>query len=143
MGAERSRARVVHNRIAVSTADPSQTRRCVTVDTVVGGRGLSETVTTMATDPERRRETRAAQFCVSKAQFFLVRSTGWQAMLKYSNRFYTPYDPVRHNYPYMQNRRLSTILQRYRWRARSAYHRPQLIIGAIWIVIIATILFHV
>ena len=64
-------------------------------------------------------------------------------MLKCSNPFSPPYDAIHHNYPYMQNRRLSHILQRYRWRARSAYHRPQLIIGAIWIVIIAAILIYV
>ena len=64
-------------------------------------------------------------------------------MLKYGNRFYTPYDTPSHNYPYMQNRRLSTILSRYRWRARSAYHRPQLIIGLIWICIIIAILIYV
>ena len=64
-------------------------------------------------------------------------------MLKYGNRFYTPYDRLRHNYPYMQNRRLSHILQRLRWRARSPFYRPGLIIGLIWTAIIAAILFHV
>ena len=63
-------------------------------------------------------------------------------MLKYSNRFYTPYDPVRHNYPYMQNRRLSHILQRLRWRARSPFYRPRLIITLIWTAIILTLLWY-
>jgi hypothetical protein len=63
-------------------------------------------------------------------------------MLKYSNRFYTPYDPVRHNYPYMQNRRLSHILQRLRWRARSPFYRPGLIIGLIWTAIILTLVWY-
>ena len=63
-------------------------------------------------------------------------------MLKYSNRFYTPYDTIRHNYPYMQNRRLSHILQRYRWRARSPFYRPRLIIGLIWTAIILTMVWY-
>jgi hypothetical protein len=64
-------------------------------------------------------------------------------MLKYSNRFYTPYDRPSHNYPYMQNRRLSHILQRLRWRARSPFYRPGLIIGFIWVAIIAAIMIYV
>ena len=76
MGAERSKARVAHCGSTASTAYRFQTRRSPTVDTVVGGRGLSETVTTMVIDPRRRRETRAAVFCVSKAEFVLVTPTG-------------------------------------------------------------------
>jgi hypothetical protein len=64
-------------------------------------------------------------------------------MLKYGNRFCIPYDTPSHNYPYMQNRRLSHILQRLRWRARSPFYRPRLIIGAIWTVIIIAILIYV
>ena len=63
-------------------------------------------------------------------------------MLKYSNRFYTPYDTPSHNYPYMQNRRLSTILERLRWRARSPFYRPGLIIGLIWTAIILTLVWY-
>jgi len=49
-------------------------------------------------------------------------------MLKYSNPFCTPSDQVRHTYSYMPNRRLSTLLHRYRWRAQSPVHRPRLIV---------------
>ena len=55
-------------------------------------------------------------------------------MLKYGNRFYTPYDSLRHTYPYMPNRRLSTLLHRYRWRAQSPVHRPRLILITLAIV---------
>ena len=51
MGAEQSEARVVPDRVTASTAYRFQTRHRATVDTVVGGRGLSETVTTMEIDP--------------------------------------------------------------------------------------------
>ena len=54
-------------------------------------------------------------------------------MLKYGNRFYTPYDRLRHNYPYMQNRRLSTILKSYRRRP----HRFNIMI--IWFIIIGLV----
>ena len=64
-------------------------------------------------------------------------------MLKYGNRFYTPYDTPSHNYPYMQNRRLSVILQRLRWRARSPLYRPRIIIAGIWIGIIIAIVYAV
>jgi hypothetical protein len=63
-------------------------------------------------------------------------------MLKYGNRFCIPYEPIRHNYSYMQNGRLSTILQRYRWRARSPIYRPRIIIGLIWCAIILTLVYH-
>ena len=63
-------------------------------------------------------------------------------MLKYSNRFCRPYDTILDNYPYMQNRRLSHILQRLRWRARSPFYRPGLIIGLIWTAIILTLLWY-
>jgi hypothetical protein len=63
-------------------------------------------------------------------------------MLKYSNPFSAPYDPIHHNYPYMQNRRLSVLLNRYRWRAQSPFYRPRIIIAGIWIaIIIATVLY--
>ena len=63
-------------------------------------------------------------------------------MLKYGNRFYTPYDRPSHNYPDMQNRRLSQILERLRWRARSPFYRPRLIIGLVWTAIILTLVWY-
>ena len=57
-GAERSEARVAHGGIAVGTAECSQTRHRAAVDTVPQtgrGRGLSETVTTMAVDSQNSR----------------------------------------------------------------------------------------
>jgi len=42
----------------------------------------------------------------------------------------------------MQNGRLSQILQRLRWRARSPFYRPGLIITLIGIAIILTLVCH-
>lgn len=43
----------------------------------------------------------------------------------------------------MLNRRLSQILERYRWRARSPIYRPRIIIALIWTCIILSLVFHV
>ena len=86
---------------------------------------------------QSRQQQRTTQYRVSKAPFFLVRSTGWQAMLKYSNRFCIPYDIPSHNYPYMQNRRLSTILRSYRRRPHR-FNRMVIgfiIVGLVWYAI--------
>ena len=63
-------------------------------------------------------------------------------MLKCSNPFRPLQDRRRHNYPCMQNGRLSQILQRLRWRARSPFYRPGLIITLIGIAIILTLVCH-
>ena len=86
MEAERSEARVADIGRTANTAYVLQTRRCPTVPTVA----VVITVRSgqhHGAEPQRRRETRAAPFYEAKVVFLLVKSLGWQAMLKYSNRF--------------------------------------------------------